>query len=460
MRTTVWRALGTAPWRFLGSRWPWLGLVYLLTSALLGFALLGVLAMTLLLLPAWGVVVSMLERRRIRLLGFDPIPTPHVPVGSDRRHEWLGIRLTEAATWREVASLIATLFVGWLALAILFAESMALIALGGIAWFSWDGSRDLTLFGDVVWTADRGSLWAPLVGIAIVLIGAAYLNAFIASAQAAMARVLLSARRRELERSVERLTRSRATLVHAFEDERRRIERDLHDGVQQELVALSMRLGIAGLELDEVAAGGADVTRVRESIDAAQTQTEQALASLRASVRGIHPVVLADHGLSAALDELAGRSAIPLVLRTEGVDGIRFSAPVELCAYFFVTEATSNAAKHAAATHLDVTAGRTGGRLIVIAQDDGAGGASADGGTGLHGLHERAATLGGVLLVDSPPGGPTRLILDLPAEPRIDAQSGSAPTAPLATAPTAAPFTPTSAPSTSPKEETYAHPPR
>jgi signal transduction histidine kinase len=430
MGTTVWGALSTAPWRFLASRWPWLSLVYLASSAVLGFALLGAIVATVLFLPLWGIVVSVLERRRIRILGFASLPSGHAPIGADRRYEWIGIRLTEAATWREVASLLATLLAGWLALVVLFAEAMALVALGGMIVVSWGGPRSLNLFGDVMWTADRGSMWILVVGVVAVLIVSAYLNAFLASAQAALARVLLAPRRRELERVVERLTRSRETLVHAFEHERRRIERDLHDGVQQELVALSMRLGIAGLELDDAQAAGADVARARESLDAAQNQAEQALASLRASVRGIHPVVLADHGLSAALHELAGRSALPLVLRTDGVHGVRLSAAVELCAYFFVTEATTNAAKHTDATHLDVTADVTGSRLVVVARDDGDGGASDEGGTGLRGLGERAATLGGVLHVDSPAGGPTRLVLDLPAEPRdsaFDAPSEGAP---------------------------------
>ncbi|RYI99506.1 MAG: sensor histidine kinase, partial [Actinomycetales bacterium] len=186
--------------------------------------------------------------------------------------------------------------------------------------------------------------------------------------------------------------------------ERRRIERDLHDGAQQRLVALTMSLGQAELELEDGPAL-AHVTR-------AHTLAEEALEDLRATVRGIHPQVLTDHGLEAAVTELAGRSPVP-VTTDLAVDG-RLSPALEAAAYFVVSEALTNVARHAGADTARVTGGVVDGILHVDVSDDGRGGADPAAGTGLTGLAYRVEAIGGTLEVDSPAGGPTHVRMACP----------------------------------------------
>jgi signal transduction histidine kinase len=401
-----------APWRFLFGAWPWRALGYLSASVAIGLLLLPITILTLLLLPLWGIAIGALERRRTRLLGFPAQPSGHVPLGRDQRHIWLSVRMSEGATWRETVALLLDLVVGWLVLALLFFQGLLLVLLVYVAVSGVRGPTQLNLFGDV-WIVATPHTWLLLVPIALLsLCVFAYANAVFAAGQATLLRSLCGPRQREMTRNVERLVQSRAALVEAFEAERRRIERDLHDGVQQELVTLAARLGMVSLELDDLDATGADTAPVRGALDVAQGQAEHAMATLRDTVRGIHPAVLTDHGLRAALDELADRAPIPL--RLEIPDLGRLPVPVETAAYYFVTEAISNAAKHTVATRLTVRAGVTNAVLDVLATDDGQGGADASGGTGLRGLTERAATLGGRFTIDSPDGGPTTLRMTMP----------------------------------------------
>ncbi len=270
----------------------------------------------------------------------------------------------------------------------------------------------MRLFGDVRVVVGPENWW-PVIPIGLLMLCLfAYVNAILAAGQASLLRLLCGPRQRELARNVERLIQSRVALVEAFEAERRRIERDLHDGVQQELVTLAARLGMVSLELDDLAAEGTDTTLARGALDAAQGQAEHAMATLRDTVRGIHPAVLTDHGLGAALDELANRTPIPLDL--DVAEFGRLPASVETAAYYLVTEAISNAAKHTAATRLTVRAGIEDGALTVTVTDNGHGGADESAGTGLRGLRERAETLGGRFDIISPDGGPTTLHTTLP----------------------------------------------
>lgn len=415
MNMTVWRAIGANPWRFWFSRWPWLALLYLFSSAMLGLALLPVLVVTFVFIPLWALAVGALERRRVRLLGFARIDTAHVHVGAGERHNWLNIRMTEAATWRDVGSLFATLLMGWLGLALLFFEAVVLAVVVAIVVSAAHGPFRVNLFGDVGVEMMPSDIWKACVAGILVIAIAAYVNALLAAGQASLSRFLLAPRQAELERYVERLTRSRTLLVEAFEQERRRIERDLHDGVQQELVALSVRLGLAEIDLDHATQSGADVHEARQAVAAAHDQTERALHTLRTTVRGIHPAVLTDHGLAAALQELAGRTGLPIELDTALVR--RASVASEGCAYFTVSEAITNAMKHSSATTIRIAAETTATELMVTVTDNGHGGADETRGTGISGLKERAETLGGALNIDSPPGGPTTLRLRLPTTP-------------------------------------------
>lgn len=348
-----------------------------------------------------------------------------MPLTREQRHIWLSVRMSEGATWRETVALLADLVLGWLALCVLFLQATVLVVLVAIGVSGATGPREITLFADATVLVGP-STWWPVIPIGLVALCLfAPVNAFLAAGQASLLRVLCGPRQRELARNVQRLLLSRAALVEAFETERRRVERDLHDGVQQELVTLAARLGMVSLELDDLATRGSDVAAARAALDAAQGQAEHAMATLRDTVRGIHPAVLTDHGLRAALGELSDRTPVPIVL--DLAEFGRLPAAVETAAYYLVTEAVSNAAKHTTASGVTVRAGIDGDALVVVVVDDGRGGADESAGSGLRGLRERAETLGGRFSVVSPPGGPTTLHLVVPI-----AERGAATHAPAA----------------------------
>ncbi|MEU5956291.1 histidine kinase [Streptomyces sp. NPDC047525] len=225
------------------------------------------------------------------------------------------------------------------------------------------------------------------------------------------ARKLLGPTRAEiLEQRVENLTESRAGVVEAADAERRRIERDLHDGAQQRLVAMAVNLGLARATLGDQLPDDA-----REVIDEAHREAKEAISELGNLVRGLHPAVLEDRGLDAALSGIAERVPLPVRLNVELAE--RPLPTVEAVAYFVVSEALTNVIKHAEASRIDVTVGRIGDSLLVIVSDDGVGGADAAAGTGLDGLAKRVASVDGSLAISSPAGGPTVLTVTLPCEP-------------------------------------------
>jgi signal transduction histidine kinase len=240
----------------------------------------------------------------------------------------------------------------------------------------------------------------------------------VAGADEAGGRALLGpSRSEELALRVEALSRSRAEVVAATDAERRRIERDLHDGAQRRLVSLAMQLGMARAGLgDDVPAP------LRQVIEQAHDEATEALAELRQLVRGLHPAVLDDRGLDAALSGIAANAPLPVRLRVDVAP--RCSPAIEAIAYFVVSEALTNVAKHADAGQAEVSLERRGDRLGIVVSDDGRGGATLDGGaaaaggggTGLRGLAQRAAAVDGTLTVHSPPGGPTAITVELPCE--------------------------------------------
>jgi signal transduction histidine kinase len=211
----------------------------------------------------------------------------------------------------------------------------------------------------------------------------------------------------ELRARLADLQASRARLVEATDAERRRIERDLHDGTQQRLVSIAMALGLLESRLSEPAAA---VPLVRETRDAIAL----ALAELRELTQGIHPALLAERGLPAALDELCRRAPLPTRLRAEV--GGRLSDQIESAAYFVASEALTNAAKHSHGREAQVGVRRVGDLLILEVADDGIGGAAPGGGTGLRGLADRVEALGGRLTLSSPPGRGTTLRAEIPCQ--------------------------------------------
>jgi signal transduction histidine kinase len=196
-----------------------------------------------------------------------------------------------------------------------------------------------------------------------------------------------------------------ARAVAAADWERRRLERDLHDGAQQRLVALSLQLRLLGMQLEP----GSETERL---LAAAQRELADSLQELRELARGLHPAVLADHGLGVALESVAVRAPVPVRLEVDVAGGVPM--PVEVAAYYLVSEALANVAKYADATAAHVHVAQSDGELVVEVVDDGVGGADAGRGSGLRGLADRVEALGGTLVVVSPEGAGTVLRAEIP----------------------------------------------
>ena len=211
----------------------------------------------------------------------------------------------------------------------------------------------------------------------------------------------------ELQAKIDELSASRARIVESSDSARRKLERDLHDGAQQRLVSLALSLRILRSKLG-------DDAEALEELEAARGELDHALDELRELARGIHPSVLSDRGLDAALDGLAHRAPLPVELEETPAD--RLPDRVESAAYFVVAEALTNVAKYARATHASVNVSRENGRVLVEVTDDGVGGADPAAGTGLSGLLDRVSALGGELEVESPPGEGTTVRAAIPCE--------------------------------------------
>jgi signal transduction histidine kinase len=229
----------------------------------------------------------------------------------------------------------------------------------------------------------------------------------VASAGAAAGLALENERlQAELRARLEELQASRARIVEAAQDERRRIERDLHDGTQQRLVSIAMALGLADSRL------GRDPSAAKSLLDEARASLTVALRELRELAQGIHPGILTERGLHAALEDLAYGARLPLELDV----GLSERLPdrVEAAAYYVVSEALTNILKYAEASAVRVRVQRIDGRAVVEVADDGIGGADRARGTGLRGLSDRVDALGGRLLVESPPGRGTVVHAEIP----------------------------------------------
>ncbi|GAB7191768.1 sensor histidine kinase [Kineococcus sp. NUM-3379] len=388
---------------------------------LVGAALVPVLltGAPLLLAARWGArATASLERwRHANLLGVAvPGPLPAHGPGS-----WWRRVLLDPQPWRTALHLLLVCVWGLLSgtvVAVLLGGGLAALvapflpgAGAGLSWPFLSPAVPMPVDGPA----------AALLG-ALLVLGTPFLARVLVVPEVASAQVLLAptraAREAALQRRVESLTVTRERAVDSVEAERRRIERDLHDGPQQRLVALAMQLGMAqrALQRDPSAAG--------ELLDRAHGTAKEAIADMRHVARGIHPPVLTDRGLDAALSALAASSPVPVavdVALEPARDG-RPSATSEAIAYFCVSEALTNVAKHARASRAHVEVWREGRELLLRVRDDGAGGARAAsgpvpagaGGSGLRGLADRLASVDGWLHVDSPAGGPTVLTAGLP----------------------------------------------
>ena len=332
--------------------------------------------------PRFALFVATVERWRLRL--------PGKPLSVGRPY-------ADPATWRAVTyvlllAVVAPLWLGALVLGSLLVLSTPIAVYHRVT----TGNAA----GDVAGRLALGLLLVPVL---------LWLASVFASGHAAMARMLLSAAPDPAADRLVEVTRSRARMADAFDAERRRIERDLHDVAQQRLVSLTMQLGLAKLDLEQLdlPAGAPAV----EAVAAAIEQGKTLMAELRDLVRGISPLTLRELGLRAAVEELAAGS--PLRITVDVVSG-RYAPGVETVAFAAVSEALANTAKHAVAGRAAVIARRSGDLLTVEVRDEGPGGADPSRGSGLTGLADRAAAAGGRLLMSSPAGGPTILRVELP----------------------------------------------
>ncbi len=413
-------AQAVQPWR---QGLTWRSLCHLaigmpLAGVLFGFAVAGlaVSAGLLVLFPLavpviWlfmtlAHVAADIERSRFAVLLDTEMVDPVRPSQATTWWRRFVERVTSAERWREITYLLIglplALFTGVLAVGV-WSGSLVLATLPLYVSRLPDGAADFIWFQV---EPGPGAVVASVVGF----VGFVVVAPWVTVAMAGFCRVtglwLLSTDRTEaLEEQVSALETSRTAAVDSAESERRRIERDLHDGAQQRLVALAMDLGSARERLEP----GSAEQRVVED---AHTEVKAVIKELRDLVRGLHPVILEDRGLDAALSGIVARFPLPVTLQVD--IGTRPPPAVESAAYFVVSEALTNVVRHAEATSASVAIGRRGDRLVVEVSDNGIGGADADRGTGLHGLSDRAAALGGWMQVVSPVGGPTTIVVELP----------------------------------------------
>ena len=374
------------------------------TGGSLLITLIGLPILTATFLLARGA--GWLERRRANaLLGTEIADPIRRPAKGDGLWQKLITPFRDRTTWKELIYL-------WLVQPV---QSIINFTVTVVAWAVPPWGLTLPIYV----THAKPELWkdhhihtrhqaiGAAIGGLIILPLVPWVIRGLAKADAAVARWGLSpSKTAELEERIDTLRDTQARSVDIAIADRRQIERDLHDGAQQRLLSLGMDLGMA-LEKFET-----DPDAARALVGDAHQELQRAIAELRNLARGIHPAVLTDRGLDAALSSLAARSPIPVRLEVQLRE--RPPASVEATAYFIVAEALTNAAKHANARAVDVRVRLLGDKLHIEVADDGVGGAAERPGGGLAGLADRASAVEGSLRITSPEGGPTILAAELP----------------------------------------------
>jgi signal transduction histidine kinase len=384
--------------------------VFLVTALCLGIGL----AVTLVGIPiligsvyAWGWLAE-IERRTIGALTGNEIATPYRLLPEGGWWDRLRARLADPATWKDLTFLFLQFPFGLLSFII--AATVLSVGLSGLTLPLWywavpDGA-DWTVFQLIGVDTLPEALAAAALGVLILWVGIPALGS-LGRAYGAYAQLLLGSNEDPaLTAQVSDLRDARSRIIEAADAERRRIERDLHDGAQQRLVALSINLRMAEKRAAEGDPAAAELVR------SANKEAGLALRELRDLARGIHPAILTNRGLAAALDDLAGRALVPAEL--VAVPSQRLPDPVESTAYFVVSECLANIGKHAEATQASVSVTVVGDEVEVVVKDDGVGGADLDNGSGLQGLEDRVRALDGCVDVDSPAGGGTTVMATIP----------------------------------------------
>jgi signal transduction histidine kinase len=348
-----------------------------------------------------------MERSWVRAALRTDIPSPYreTPPGATLWQRWKA-RFTDPATWRDYGYLLLLLPIGALEFSAVLAMWVAVAAFMAVPF--WIGEAPFAVIVGEFWTIDSFVSALPVTLIGLALIPFAVLGTrALGTVHAKFARGMLGPTRADaLAIEAERLSSSRARGVEAAEAERRRIERDLHDGAQQRLVAVAMGLGRAKSKMDSDPEGAAEL------IAEAHADAKLAIKELRDLARGIYPSVLGDRGLDAALSALAAR--VPIEVELQVAVDPRPPTSVESAAYFTVGEALTNITKHSNGTRATVRVNRVDTGVLVEVTDNGQGGAELKPGGGLAGLADRAATIDGVVVVVSPVGGPTVIRAELP----------------------------------------------
>jgi signal transduction histidine kinase len=409
-----WRRLTGNPLRFLASSWPWRSVAYLLTGWIVA-TVWAVVTMLLLTVPAFGLALLLggiplaaVERRRLRLVEPAPAPSPHARPARPGAWAWLSTRFREPVTWRELGyAFLFSLVLAWVDAAVGLLVLCAVYVICFPLLIAVVPGYQPELFG-LIPARQPEALLATVAGLAVFSITLYLITAYAAGRAALTRRFVVDRADASTDRQVLELSRSRERILDAMDAQRRRLERDLHDGAQQRLTGLIMTLGMARLRL----AGGPEPAR--EAVEDAYRQARATLNELRELVQGIHPQVLTNRGLSPAVTELAERSPVQTDVRIRLPH--RPPEAVEAAAWFVISEGLTNIARHSRATRAWVTCAYGGATLVVEVGDDGIGGADPGHGTGLQGLGDRVSVLHGRIALDSPTGGPTVLRAELPCE--------------------------------------------
>ncbi|MEV7600698.1 histidine kinase [Kitasatospora sp. NPDC089797] len=392
-----------------------------LVPVLIYSAVLCLVGLGLLVLPHELRLLRRLADRERARLGRWATPVP--PAGPHARRRLVPV-LSDPATGRDLrwaaAMAVVGTVLGLLGTA-LFLFPAAVLVLGCL-WWLFPVDDPIRLILNVPIDSWGSALYAGVPQFLLSLLLAVAGPPLLAGAAAAVNRWLLApSAAAVLAERVSTLDRTRTGALDAHGDELRRIERDLHDGTQARLVSLAMQLGLAERTL------GTDPTAVGPLLTRAREGAEEAMAELRDVLRSVYPPILADRGLAGAVAAVVARCPVPATLafgdpgdpggpdRPDGPDHLGdVPARIEVAVYFVVTEALTNAAKHARAGSVSVTLARAGGTLRARITDDGRGGAAEGGGTGLRGMRQRIEAVDGTLRVQSPPGGPTVITVECP----------------------------------------------
>jgi signal transduction histidine kinase len=370
----------------------------LVFSPLAGLGLPFLAVMTWLVRP-----LARLERHRVRWVTGAPVAEAYRSLRGSLLAR-VRILLTDTGTWRDLTWLAAQAVAGTLGLMVLLALAVGLIAMAApLIWaveppgVVWDFLYPITNMA-------RAVAMVPL-GAGLVVVGWWACRRMAVGSARLSGWLLAPGEGARLRAQMEHLAETRAETVDARATELRRIERDLHDGAQARLVSLAMSLGMAEEEIDR------DPDAARQLVAEARASASMALNELRDLVRGIHPPVLTERGIGAAIEALALASAVPVEADVQ-LDK-RLPAPLESALYFVIAEALANVARHSDASWAFVRLWSDDGRLRLMVRDDGCGGADPARGSGLRGIQRRLAAFDGKLTLASPSGGPTELFAEL-----------------------------------------------